>query len=275
MFFVIDCIVKVSIKCISFALPMKILSLKGMKPKNKYMSLKERLDELVAIHNTPAFIETDPIQFPQRFSRLEDIEISALLTSVITWGKRALILRDAEKMHQMMGDSPSNYVMNQEWTALKDSGKNIHRTFFERDMCNICQGLYDYYLENNSLEELFLTDGVLHGLDRLSRLMNTRHISSPQTKSPCKRTNLMLRWLVRNDGIVDMGVWKNISPSQLIIPLDVHVARVSRTIWDDLPKTDRLKTALMITNHLSELCPEDPCKYDFALFGYGEEQSRG
>ena len=246
-----------------------------MEPKNKCMSLKERLEELVAIHNTPAFIETDPIQFPQRFSRLEDIEISALLTSVITWGKRGLILRDAEKMHQMMGDSPYNYIMNQEWNRLKDSDKNIHRTFFERDMWNICQGLYHYYLENNSLEELFLTDGILHGLDKLSGLMNTRHISSPQTKSPCKRTNLMLRWLVRNDGIVDMGVWKNISPSQLIIPLDVHVARVSRTIWDDLPKTDRLKTALMITNHLSELCPEDPCKYDFALFGYGEEQSRG
>lgn len=242
------------------------------------MSIKEKLDELTAIYNTRAFIEEDPIQFPWTFfeksARIEDIEISALLTSVITWGKRNLICRDAGKMHQIMGDSPYNYIMNQEWNILKDSGRNIHRTFFERDMWNICSGLYHYYLENHSLEELFLEDGILSGLDKLSRLMNTRHISSPKTKSPCKRTNLMLRWLVRNDGIVDMGVWKRISPSQLIIPLDLHVGRMSRTLWDDLNRTERLSTALKITNHLSDFCPEDPCKYDFALFGLGEEQSR-
>jgi uncharacterized protein (TIGR02757 family) len=245
-----------------------------MEFKNKHVPLKDLLDRLTVTYNIPAFIETDPIQFPRRFTNLKDIEISALLTSVITWGKRNLILRDAERMHQMMRDSPYNYIMNREWEVLKDSGKNIHRTFFERDMWNICRGLYHYYLENETLESLFLTDGILSGLDKLSGLMNTRHISSPQTKSPCKRSNLMLRWLVRNDGIVDMGVWKNISPAQLIIPLDVHVARISRLIWDDLPKTERLSTALIITNHLSKLCQEDPCKYDFALFGFGEEQRR-
>ncbi len=238
------------------------------------MFIKKMLEELADKYNVPAFIETDPIQFPRRFSRLEDIEISALLTSVITWGRRGLICRDAEKLHQLLGDSPYHYVMNKEWTVLKDSEKNIHRTFFERDLWTICQGLYRYYLENDSLEVLFLKDGILGGLDNLSQLMNTRHISSPLTKSPCKRTNLMLRWLVRNDGIVDMGVWRKISPSQLIIPLDLHVGRVSRTIWDDLPKTERLSMALKITDYLSQLCPEDPCKYDFALFGFGEEQSR-
>jgi conserved hypothetical protein TIGR02757 len=238
-------------------------------------SLKELLDELTATYNVPAFIETDPIQFPRSYSRLQDIEISALLTSVITWGKRELILRDAEKMHRIMRHAPYDYMMSGDWNALKDSGKNIHRTFFERDMWNICSGLYRYYKENDSLEDLFLTEGgVLSGLDGLSRLANSRHISSPLTKSPCKRSNLMLRWLVRNDGIVDMGVWKRLFPSQLIIPLDLHVGRVSRLIWNDLPKTDRLKSALAITNHLAEFCPEDPCKYDFALFGFGEEQSR-
>lgn len=238
-------------------------------------SLKELLDELTATYNVPAFIETDPIQFPRSYSRLQDIEISALLTSVITWGKRELILRDAEKMHCIMRYAPYDYIMSGDWNALKDSDKNIHRTFFERDMWNICSGLYHYYKENDSLENLFLTeDGVLSGLNGLSCLASSRHISSPLTKSPCKRSNLMLRWLVRNDGIVDMGVWKRLSPSQLIIPLDLHVGRVSRLIWNDLPKTDRLKSALAITNHLAELCPEDPCKYDFALFGFGEEQSR-
>jgi uncharacterized protein (TIGR02757 family) len=84
----------------------------------------------------------------------------------------------------------------------------------------------------------------------------------------------MLRWLVRNDGIVDLGVWQRISPAELIIPLDVHVGRISRELWTDIPRTERLKTALIITDHLKEFCPHDPCKYDFALFGFGEEQSR-
>lgn len=245
------------------------------KLKNKHIPIKNRLDELVETYNIYSFIETDPIQFPRRFSLLQDVEVSALLTSVITWGKRELILRDAEKMHSLMGDSPYAYIMNREWKKMKGSGKNIHRTFFERDMWDVCQGLYNYYQKNNSLEELFLSDGILYGLQMLSGWIPSRHISSPQSKSPCKRSNLMLRWLVRNDGIVDMGVWKRISPAELIIPLDVHVGRVSRIIWNDLPKTDRLSTALKITNHLSELCPEDPCKYDFALFGYGEDQSHG
>lgn len=236
------------------------------------MELKELLDQLTTKYNVSSFIETDPIQFPRRYSLLQDIEISALLTSIITWGKRAMICRSAERLHQLMGESPYHYIMNCEWSVLKESNKNIHRTFFEHDLYLFCQVLYHYYQKNHSLENLFLENGILGGIDHLSMLVGSRHLASPVSKSPCKRTNLMLKWLVRNDEIVDMGVWKNISPSQLIIPLDVHVSRVSRTIWSDLPKTDRLSTALKITEHLSELCPEDPCKYDFALFGFGEEE---
>lgn len=241
---------------------------------NRSMELKQLLDQLAAQYNVPSFIETDPIQFPRRYTLLQDIEISALLTSIITWGKRAMICRSAERLHQLMGESPFQYIMSKRWTSLKESDKNIHRTFFERDLWNICQGLYHYYQKNDSLETLFVENGVLGGIDKLSKLFNTRHLSSPLSKSPCKRTNLMLKWLVRNDGIVDMGVWKHLSPAQLIIPLDVHVARVSRTIWNDLPKTERLATALIITEHLAQLCPEDPCKYDFALFGFGEAEQK-
>ncbi|WP_321331299.1 TIGR02757 family protein [uncultured Bacteroides sp.] len=239
------------------------------------MQIKDLLDELVGKYNVRSFIGTDPVQFPRRFSGLQDIEISALLTSVITWGRRDIVCRDADRLHQLLGESPHAYIMSRRWDVLKDSGKNIHRTFFARDLWNICNGLYGYYSAHESLEELFLSEGsVLCGLDKLSAVTATKHLSSPQSQSPCKRTNLMLRWLVRNDGIVDMGVWKRIPLSELIIPLDVHVGRVSRMIWDDLPRTERLKAALTITNHLSELCPEDPCKYDFALFGFGEEQSK-
>lgn len=239
------------------------------------MQIKDLLEELTEKYNVRSFIETDPIQFPRRFDLLQDVEISALLTSVITWGRRDIVCRDADKLHQLLGASPYEYIMSCRWSALENSARNIHRTFFERDLWNICKGLYIYYSDHESLEELFTSEGgLIEGLNQLSALANTKHISSPQTQSPCKRTNLMLRWLVRNDGIVDMGVWKHVNPSTLIIPLDVHVGRVSRMIWDDLPRTERLKTALAITNYLAKLCPQDPCKYDFALFGFGEEHGK-
>lgn len=237
------------------------------------MNIKEILDELVERYNTPEFILRDPIQFPRQFTRLEDIEISAVLSSILAWGKRSMVLKDADRLHTRMNYEPYYFIMNKEWESFRQSRKNVHRTIFEEDIWIICRGLYNFYSENNSLEKLFM-NGILEGIDRLSCLLKCRHLVSPLSKSPCKRTNMMLRWLVRNDGIVDMGIWKNISPAQLIIPLDVHVSRISRLLWKDLPKGDKMKTALQITRYLSELCPEDPCKYDFALFGFGEDAGK-
>lgn len=235
--------------------------------------IKELLDELTGRYNTAAFIEKDPIQFPRRYTRREDIEIAAVLTSVLAWGKRSLVLRDAERLHARMDYAPYAFIMNREWEAFRESRKNVHRTIFEADIWFICRGLHAFYSTRSSLEELF-TGGIREGIDALARLAECRHLVSPDKQSPCKRTNMMLRWLVRNDGIVDMGIWKNISPASLIIPLDVHVSRISRLIWSDLPKGDNLRTAYRITEHLAELCPEDPCKYDFALFGFGEEHGK-
>ncbi len=234
---------------------------------------KEQLDELVREFNVPSFIERDPIRFPRRFTRLQDIEVSAVLTSVITWGKRSSILNDADKMHRVMGYAPYDYIMSKEWEGLRHSRKNIHRTFFEHDLHDLCRSLYAYYSENESLEDLFTPEngGVLKGLARFGAMADMRHVTASIDTSPCKRTNLMLRWLVRNDGIVDLGVWTKIRPADLIIPLDTHVCRIARRLWsNDLPKTDRMATALKITERLKDMCPEDPCKYDFALFGLGE-----
>lgn len=239
------------------------------------MQLKDLLEELTEKYNVQAFIDTDPVQFPRRFSRLQDVEVSALLTSVITWGRRDMVRRDAQRLHEAMGDSPFDFIIEGGWQRWEDSARNVHRTIFERDLFFVCRALQGFYATHHSLEELFTgRNGVLGGLHELSVLLQTRHVASPLTQSPCKRSNLMLRWLVRNDGIVDLGVWQRISPAELIIPLDVHVGRISRELWTDIPRTERLKTALIITDHLKEFCPHDPCKYDFALFGFGEEQSR-
>lgn len=240
------------------------------------MDIKEKLEELVQKYNVPSFADRDPVQFPRRFTRLQDIEISAVLTSVITWGKRSVILKDAEKMHALMHHAPYSYVMNEEWKPLAQSRKNIHRTFFEHDLHDLCRSLYGYYLEHDSLESLFLSKqgGLMSGLVRFGEMANMRHVSGSVKTSPCKRTNLLLRWLVRRDGIVDLGIWQKIHPADLIIPLDTHVSAIARQLWkDELPKTDRMATALMITDHLKELDSQDPCKYDFALFGLGEEGS--
>lgn len=236
-------------------------------------NLKERLDFLSSKYNVSSFVDNDPVQFPRRFDNVRDIEIAGLITSVISWGKREMILRNANRILDLMNHSPYAFIMNREWTSLKDSDKNLHRTFFERDLHQISQSLYDFYKSDNSLEIMF-ESSVIDGLTHLSGMMQSRHIASPARKSPCKRTNLFLRWMVRKDGIVDMGVWNKINPADLIIPLDVHVGRTSRTIWKDIPSTDNLNTAQIITANLKQLRPEDPCLYDFALFGLGVEGMR-
>ncbi|MGL4993351.1 MAG: TIGR02757 family protein [Bacteroidales bacterium] len=232
------------------------------------IDIKMELDSLAQQHNTPELFERDPIALPKRYTDLQDIEISALITSVVSWGKREMIFKNANKIDLMMGSAPFSYIMSRKWETLNGSRVNLHRTFFESDLYTICASLYDYYLHNETLEDLFL-DGITNGIDRLSDMIGSKHISSTKRGGPAKRTNMMLRWLVRNDGIVDMGVWKRVSPSELIIPLDTHVSQRARQYWHDLPKTDRLATALRITEKLRDLSPEDPCIYDFALFGEG------
>lgn len=232
--------------------------------------LKSRLDELSAKYNVNSFIDSDPVQFPRRFSDSRDIEITGLITSVISWGKREMILRNANRILERMNHAPYDFIMNRKWATMKHSDINLHRTFFERDLYQISNSLYNFYKSENSLEILF-EPSITNGLSELSALMQSRHIASPAGKSPCKRTNLFLRWMVRNDGIVDLGIWRKVTPSQLIIPLDVHVGRTSRSIWKELPATDSMKTALAITHKLKQLRPEDPCVYDFALFGIGIE----
>ncbi|MGL5786468.1 MAG: TIGR02757 family protein [Bacteroidales bacterium] len=232
--------------------------------------IKKRLDYLAHKYNVPEFAVSDPVQFPRRYNRNHDIEISGLITSVISWGKREMILKNADRILEKMNHSPYDFIMNKDWMAMKDSGINLHRTFFEHDLYQISKGLYDFYKSNTSLEVLF-SNSITEGLSELSSITDSKHIASPDKKSPCKRTNLFLRWMVRQDGIVDIGIWKNTDPSSLIIPLDVHVGRTARSIWTELPGSNSMKTALSITEKLRELHPDDPCLYDYALFVFGVE----
>lgn len=248
--------------------------------------LKALLDEKVQQYNRPDFIADDPISFPHSFKRKEDIEIVALLASIIAWGNRKMILRSGNRMfHEIMQSHPYDYVMSGEWETLDDR-MNIHRTFFAADFKYICRGLRSIYLKHGSMEPLFAGCSTWDGIENLRRELAaanggvaTRHISNPvpskgKPASACKRMHMMLRWLCRKDGIVDLGIWDSVPQSQLMIPIDVHVARTARTLGLVNRKQNDRRTVEELTVRLRELSPDDPVRYDFALFGVGEAGDR-
>jgi uncharacterized protein (TIGR02757 family) len=241
--------------------------------------VKNFLDEQVQFINTRSFIKTDPVQFPRRYELLQDIEIVSFVVSSITWGKREMILRSSDRMLAKMGDSPYNFVMNEDFNALGKA--NIHRTFFEPDLAYMLHGFRKIYIENESVES-FLAKKRAKNAWQIATALQTEMQSANNGKtntrnclplrhetSALKRLNMALRWLVRNDGIVDLGVWKLLKPSDLYIPLDIHVANISRELGLLTRKSNDRRAVEELTAVLCGFCPEDPVKYDFALFGMG------
>ena len=241
-------------------------------------SLAKELDLWYKKICTPEFVPLDPVQFPRRYSKREDIEIAAFLSATIAWGRRDMILRSAEKMFALMGKSPFDYVMSQAYKKLKD--KNIHRTFFENDLRYLCRGFEHCYTQYGNLEKLFVSqndvwEGIALFRDEMAKAnksVYSKHISNPGEKekngSACKRLNLALRWLARKDH-VDLGLWKGIKPASLFIPLDVHVTRTARSLGLLERKANDKRAVIELTEKLREFNAEDPVKYDFALFGMG------
>jgi uncharacterized protein (TIGR02757 family) len=217
------------------------------------------------------FIAHDPVQFPRRFKKRASVEIAAFLAATIAWGRRDLILCSAEKMFALMKPDPAAFVMGGDYRILKN--RNIHRTFFEADLKYFCKGFKYCYEHYGNLEKLFTAvPDIWQGISLFREEMAianggnyTRHIANPEANSACKRINLALRWLVR-DGPIDLGLWKNIKPATLYIPLDVHVARTARKIGLLERKSNDKKAVIELTEKLREFCPDDPVKYDFALF---------
>jgi uncharacterized protein (TIGR02757 family) len=245
-------------------------------------NIKTFLDEQVLRFNTPSFIESDPVQFPRRYKKLQDVEIVAFAVATISWGKRPMILRNAERMLAMLGDSPLDFVMNRDYLALGKA--NIHRTFFENDLAYMLRGFNRIYDKYGSVENMlkvrrieqeaapvWTLAGVLSEEMRLANngQGNSKCYPSNYGNSALKRINMALRWLVRDDGIVDMGIWKTLTPRQLYIPLDVHSGNTARELGILTRNSNDRRSVEDLTAVLREFCPEDPVKYDFALFGTG------
>jgi len=242
------------------------------------MNIKELLDFQVERHNRPEFADNDPVQFPRRFKELRDVEIVAFLVSNIAWGKRSMILRNAERMLKQIGACPFDYVMSEGYEQLGKA--NVHRTFFEHNMSYMLRGFRRFYSLYDSMDA-YMASATEKTPQRLVETLrcvaaeandnkyDIRCYSNDLRNSALKRVNLALRWLVRNDGIVDLGVWKSMKPSELFIPLDVHAGNTARTLGLLERRTNDWKAVAELTARLREFNAADPVIYDFALFGIG------
>ncbi len=228
--------------------------------------IKETLIGWAEEYNDPKHFQEDPIIFPTKFARkyeageaaLADVEIAGLLAAHLAWGRRAMIVRDCDRMFEEMNWRPYDYVMNGEY---RNEDVSLHRTIKWSQFAQICENLRNIYAEHDSLEGLTDTD-------IRCRIFGQKE----DRKAPNKKISMMRRWMVRDDGKVDLGVWKNSDKTSLIMPLDVHVYTQATALGLTSRKQKDIVTAREITDAFKEIWPEDPCKGDFALFGYGVTQ---
>ena len=244
--------------------------------------LKSFLDEKVIQYNTLDFIESDPVQIPHLFSLKEDIEIAGFLSATIAWGNRKMIIKNSHKMMDLMGNSPYDFVMSHSENDLERLESFVHRTFNGQDFVGFIKGLQHIYKNHNGLEAVFARhqepNSTQKSISEFKKLFfeiehqnrTQKHISDPMNNSAAKRINMYLRWMCRQDNKgVDLGIWKSISPSLLSCPLDVHSGNVARKLGMLTRKQNDGKALAELDSKLRELDPNDPVKYDFALFGLG------
>ncbi len=248
----------------------------------KASELKEFLDAKVAQYNTSDFISTDPISIPHQFRVKEDIEIAGFLTATIAWGNRKMIIKNANRMVALLGNSPYDFIMQHKEHHLENFDGFVHRTFNAEDFKYFIKALKHIYINHNGLEQVIKTHAkktslqpAIHKLKKVFFEIphlprTTKHIGDPYKGSAAKRINMFLRWMIRNDNTgVDFGIWKSLSPSQLSCPLDVHSGNVARKLGLITRNQNDAKALIELDSNLRELDPVDPVKYDFALFGLG------
>jgi uncharacterized protein (TIGR02757 family) len=243
--------------------------------------LKDFLDRKVDQYNQPSFIPDDPISIPHLFSVKQDIEIAAFFAAIFAWGNRTTIIAKSRELMELMNMKPYEFCLEKDPKKLKNLLLFKHRTFNPTDLLYFIDFFNFHYTKNNSLETAFTMHGssieeMLTGFHYYFFSLEDvpertkKHISTPGKNSSCKRLNMFLRWMVRRDDRgVDFGLWKSISPSQLVIPMDLHVARVAKQFGLLHRKNTDWLAAIELTEQLREFDKNDPVKYDFALFPLG------
>lgn len=253
-------------------------------------ALKAFLDKKLAEYNRPFFIEDDPISVPHRYTAKADHEIAGFFAAIFAWGNRKTIIRKTLELMEAMDHAPHDFCLNHTERDRKKLLHFKHRTFQTTDLFYCLDFFQTYYRKHESLETAFLhgwkksdanVEQALCGFHDLFFSLpdvperTRKHVGTPLRGSACKRLNMYLRWMVRNDKKgVDFGIWKNIKPAQLVIPLDVHVMRVAKQLQLTDAKTADWQSAVELTETLKRFDPNDPVKYDFALFGMGVMENR-
>lgn len=270
-----------------------------MSPRKISTDLRAFLDKKVAEYNRPSFVPDDPISIPHQYRERQDIEIAGFFTAIFSWGNRTTIIKKTRELMQLMDNAPYQFVLQHQETDLRRLLDFKHRTFNATDLLYFIAFFRHHYSHYASLEDAFLrpwemgADGAgprsvaaaadswqaeralsafyhyFFSLDEMPP-RTRKHIASPEKHSSCKRINMFLRWMVRSDGNgVDFGLWSRIPTARLICPLDLHVARVAKKLGLLHRKLSDWQAALELTEQLALLDPNDPTKYDFALFGLG------
>jgi len=250
--------------------------------KPSLQEIKILLDQKVELYNQTSFIENDPISIPHQFSKLQDIEIAAFWTAMLSWGQRKTIINKANELMSLMDHAPYDFMINHKDSDLKALLTFKHRTFQPDDTLYFISFFKDFYAHHTSLEEAF---DIRESANVRSMLINfhhqffslpdkmertRKHVSTPARHSACKRLNMFLRWMVRRDNKgVDFGLWDSIAPSQLMIPLDVHVFKISHSLGLLERNKSDWQAVEELTAQLRHMDSDDPVKYDFALFSIG------
>lgn len=250
----------------------------------KKQQVKDFLDKKTDEFNRPSFIKDDPISIPHLFTKKQDIEIAGFFASIFSWGNRKAIIQKSQELMKSMDMSPHQFILQHKQSDLKKFQTFKHRTFQPSDLLYFIHFLRLHYSANESLENAFLPGinkkdkTVENSLNHFRKYFfsyshekrTEKHIAAPEMSSTCKRLNMYLRWMVRKDNKgVDFGIWKNISQSMLICPIDLHVARVAKKLELLHRKQIDWQAALELTAYLRTLDSKDPVKYDFALFNLG------
>ena len=248
-------------------------------------NLKKFLNKKVEKYNRSSFIKNDPVSIPHLFSKKQDIEIAGFFAATFAWGNRTTIIKKSRELMELMDKAPHEFCLNHDLNGLKGLMGLKHRTFNTTDLLYFIEFFKYHYSKYNSLESAFtkwmnkndetIENGLIgfhHYFFSLEHVpaRTKKHVATPEKNSTCKRLNMFLRWMVRLDNKgVDFGIWKNISPAQLICPIDLHVARVAKKLGILNQKQTNWKAVIELTNYLRTLDKHDPVKYDFALFGLG------
>lgn len=249
--------------------------------------IKRLLDAKFEAYHNEDFIKKDPISVPHRFTKLQDIEIAAFFAAILAWGNRTTIINKTNEILSLMDNAPHDFVLHHQESDLKRFQHFVHRTFNATDLLYTIAFFHNHYQQNNSLQTAF----TQHIHDKNATIQQAltgfhhyffsfphapertrKHIATPARKSACKRLNMFLRWMVRQNSPVDFGLWTELSTADLICPLDTHVGDVSRRLGILQRPQNDWQAAQELTAQLKQFDETDPVKYDYALFALGAEE---